>query len=47
MSCAFPLFIIGGEYLDRHPRLYHGVVIISAMTMAMYLTGYLSGKQIM
>lgn len=47
MSCAFPLFIILGELLDRHPKIYQWVITLSAMAMAMYLTGYFGWKQIM
>lgn len=47
MSCAFPLFIIAGEILDRHPKVYQWIVALSAMAMGMYLTGYFAWKQIM
>ncbi|MDE6616602.1 MAG: hypothetical protein K2K35_08535 [Lachnospiraceae bacterium] len=47
MSCAFPLFIILGEMLDRHPKLYNMVVAVSSMLFAIYMAGYFSWKQIM
>ena len=47
MSCAFPLFIILGEMLDRHPKLYNMVVAVSSMLFAIYMAGYVSWKQIM
>lgn len=47
MLCAFPLFVIVGELLDRHPKIYQWTVAISAMLMAVYLAGYLEWKQIM
>lgn len=47
MSCAFPLFIILGEILDKHPKLYNMVVAVSSVFFAIYMAGYLSWKQIM
>lgn len=47
MLCALPIFIIAGDFLDKHERLYHLVLILSAVLMAVYMTGYLNGKQIM
>lgn len=47
MTCAFPLFIIAGEFFERHPKIYQWVIAASAMLMAMYITGYFEWKQIM
>lgn len=47
MSCAFPLFVILGEILDRHPKVYYIVVAVFSMLFAVYMTGYFSWKQIM
>lgn len=47
MSCAFPLFIILGEILDRHPKVYNVVAAVSSIFLAFYMAGYLSWKQIM
>lgn len=47
MLCALPLFWIGAEALNRHKRWYPLVAALSAVLMAVYLTGYLQGKQIM
>lgn len=47
MNCAFPLFIISGEILDRHPKWYPWVTAVSAMLMTLYMIGYFQWKQIM
>ena len=47
MSCAFPLFIIGAEILDKHPKIYQWLVALSSMVMIIYLMGYFQWKQIM
>lgn len=47
MLCALPIFIIAGDFFDRHERLYRFTVILSAALMAIYMTGYFNGKQIM
>lgn len=47
MSCAFPLFIILAELLDKHPKVYLLLVSLSSMLMMIYLTGYFNWKQIM
>lgn len=47
MASAFPLFIIGAEFFEDHPKLYQVVLITSSMLMAMYMAGYFMGKQIM
>lgn len=47
MSCAFPLFFILGEMLDKHPKIYNIVIAVSSMFFAVYMAGFLSWKQIM
>lgn len=47
MSCAFPLFMVLGEILDRHPKIYNVAVAVSSMLFAIYMAGFLSWKQIM
>lgn len=47
LACALPLFIIGGEFFEKHPVLYRGVVCVSAVLMGIYMTGYLTWKQVM
>lgn len=45
--CALPGFMLTGEWLGRHERWKTPAVAISAMLMALYLAGYLTGKQVM
>lgn len=47
MLCALPVFIIAGEFFEKHERLYRLAVILSTVFMALYMTGYFNGKQIM
>lgn len=47
MLCALPIFIIAGDFFDRHEKMYKLVVILSTVFMAVYMTGYFNGKQIM
>ena len=47
MLCAFPMFIIMGEILDRHPKIYNLVVIFSSILCGIYMAGFLSWKQIL
>ena len=47
MLCALPVFIIAGEFFEKHERLYRLAVILSTVFMAIYMTGYFNGKQIM
>lgn len=47
MLLAIPMYIIGGEILDRHKKVYPWVIMLSALLMGMYLTGYIQWKQIM
>ena len=47
MLCALPIFIIAGEFLEKHEKLYQLVVILSAALMMVYMTGYYNWKQIM
>lgn len=47
MNCAFPIFMIGGEILDRHPKWFPWVVALSTMIMTIYMVGYFQWKQIM
>ena len=47
MLCAFPMFIIMGEILDRHPKIYNFVVIFSSILCGIYMAGFLSWKQIL
>lgn len=47
MLCAFPMFIIMGEILDRHPKIYNLVVVFSSMLCGIYMAGFLSWKQIL
>ncbi len=45
--CALPGFMLTGEWLTRHERWKAPVAAASAMLMLLYLTGYLTGKQVM
>lgn len=45
--CALPGFMLMGEWLSRHERWKIPVVTVSAMLLALYLAGYMTGKQVM
>ncbi|MBD5480652.1 MAG: hypothetical protein HDR14_15455 [Lachnospiraceae bacterium] len=45
--CALPGFMLAGEWMDRHERWKVPAVAVSAMLMALYLVGYMTGKQVM
>lgn len=45
--CALPGFMLTGEWLGRHERWKIPAVAVSAMLMALYLAGYMTGKQVM
>ena len=45
--CALPGFMLTGEWLGRHERWKIPAVAVSAMLLALYLTGYMTGKQVM
>lgn len=45
--CTLPGFMLMGEWLTRHEKWKTPVLIVSSMLFAVYLTGYLLGKQIM
>lgn len=47
MLCALPLFIIGGEFMHRHKRVYPFVIAVSAMLMMIYLMGFFQWKPVM
>ncbi len=47
MSCAFPLFIILGEFSNRHKKYYPWIIAFSSMLFIVYLAGFISWKQIM
>lgn len=47
MLCALPLFIIAGDFFERHEKLYQLVVILSTALMTVYMAGYFNGRQIM
>ena len=47
MLCAFPLFMIAGEFTHRHPKLYPWLISLSSFLMAVYATGYFLWKQVM
>lgn len=47
MLCALPIFIIAGDFFERHEMLYKLAVILSTALMAVYMAGYFNGKQIM
>lgn len=45
--CALPVFMLAGEWLDRHERWKIPAVTVSAMLMALYLVGYMTWKPVM
>ena len=45
--CALPGFMLAGEWMDRHERWKVPAVAVSAILMALYLAGYMTGKQVM
>lgn len=45
--CALPGFMLTGEWIGRHERWKVPAVAVSAMLMALYLAGYMTGKQVM
>lgn len=45
--CALPGFMLAGEWLGRHERWRIPAAAVSAMLMTLYLTGFLTGKQVM
>lgn len=45
--CALPGFMLMGEWLTRHERWKTPLLAVSSMLFAVYLTGYLLGRQIM
>ncbi|MBO4514756.1 MAG: glycosyltransferase family 39 protein [Lachnospiraceae bacterium] len=47
MLCAFPLFMIAGEFTHRHPKIYPWLISLSSFLMAVYATGYFLWKQVM
>lgn len=47
MLCALPLFIIAGNFLENHEKLYQLVVVLSTVFMMVFMAGYFNGKQIM
>ena len=47
MLCAFPMYMIAGEFVHRHPRLYPWLIAVSSMLMTVYLSGYFTWRQVM
>lgn len=47
MLCALPLYVIGGEFLHRHPKQYPFVIAVSSMLMAIYMGGFFLWKSVM
>lgn len=47
MLCALPLFIIGGEFCHRHPKVFPIVVSVSSVLMAIYMIGYFNWQPVM
>ena len=45
--CALPGFMLVGDWLTRHEKWKMPTLIASSMLLAVYLTGYLLGRQIM
>lgn len=45
--CALPGFMLMGEWLGKHERWKVPAVTVSAMLMALYLAGFMTGKQVM
>lgn len=44
---ALPVFMLAGDWLSKHEKRKIPVMILSAMLMVIYMTGYYSWKQIM
>lgn len=44
---ALPVFMLAGEWLERHKKWKGPVMVFSAMLMAVYMVGYYGWKQIM
>lgn len=47
MSCALPMFIILAEWTKNKPRLFYMILLLSTLLFGVYLTGYMTGQQIM
>ena len=44
---ALPLFLLEGDWLQRHEKLKFPILLLSSMLMMLYFVGYFSWKQIM
>jgi len=47
LSCAVPAFMILADLIDDKEHVYTGTVVVSSMLFAIYLAGYILGRQIM
>ena len=47
MLCALPLFVILGELVSRHKKVYPWLIAGFSILMAIYLGGFFAWKSVM